>query len=107
MKKRHLNFIPLLTFITILILFFIHNEHLNQKFIIKKINSKVLKRSSWQLRTTEFYLENGLRIDSTRLNNLNLKIGDSISKASNTKKFQIYRKNDLEKYEFYQIGIAE
>jgi hypothetical protein len=97
-KKKRL--IPLLILIVMSVMFILYNEGLNQKFVNEKAESIVIKRSNWQLRTTEFYLQNGLRIDSTYKNKFDLKIGDSISKKSNTRRFKVYRKNNSGKYQF-------
>lgn len=104
MKKKYnlLRLVPMLIVIIGVIMFLVYNENLNRKFIRLEVKSIIVKRNNWQLRTTEFYLENGLRIDSTYINNFDLKIGDSISKESNTEMFKVYRKNPLGKYQFYK-----
>lgn len=84
-----------------IIIFLLYNNNLNKKFFNKKVDDVIIKRNNWQLRTSEFYLENGLRIDSTYVMPLDLKIGDSISKKSNTGRFDVYRKNNG-KYKLYK-----
>lgn len=86
--------------------FLIYNNQLNKKFILLEVNSIIIKRNNWQLRTTEFYLQNGLRIDSTFIDNFDLKIGDSISKKSNTTIFMVYRKENGT-YKFYKKNTID
>lgn len=103
MKKKYniLRLLPMFIGLVAVIIFMVYNNNLNNKFINNSVNTVVVKKSNWQLRATEFYLKNGLRIDSTYIIPLDLKIGDSISKRSNTGKFDVYRKNK-DKYEFYK-----
>ncbi|UPZ15909.1 hypothetical protein [Flavobacterium humidisoli] len=102
MKKINLFRIsPLFIVISGVTAFLIYNNQLNKKFIQLEVNSILVKRNNWQLRTTEFYLQNGLRIDSTFKDNFDLKIGDSISKESNTNIFIVYRKENG-KYKFHK-----
>lgn len=88
------------------VLFVIYNHRLNDKFTKLEVNSTVVKRDNWQLRTTEFYLQNGLRVDSNAIDNFDLKLGDSISKKDNTQSFNVYRKLNG-KYEFYTTYIIQ
>lgn len=98
--------IPLLILVVMSVMFILYNENLNRKFVNKKVESIVVKRSNWQLRTTEFYLQNGLRIDSTYKNKFDLKIGDSISKKSNTRRFKVFIKNNSGKYQLLYNFMA-
>ncbi|WP_433833418.1 hypothetical protein [Flavobacterium anhuiense] len=95
------NLIPLFIVVSGVTVFIVYNIQLNKKFIQVEVNSIIIKRNNWQLRTTEFYLKNGLRIDSTFKDNFDLKIGDSISKRPNTKTFSVYRMKNG-KYKFYK-----
>lgn len=95
-----LKVLPLIIVAIGFVLFLIYNHLLNNDFIRLEVNSTVLKRDNWQLRTTEFYLQDGLRVDSTYINNFDLKLGDSISKQGSTQSFNVYRKQNG-KYEFY------
>jgi len=88
------------------IIFVIYNHRLNDKFTKLEVNSKVVKRDNWQLRTSEFYLLNGLRIDSTYKNKFDLKVGDSITKKENNQSFKVYRKING-KYEFYKYNTIQ
>jgi len=105
--KKLFRLIPLLFVTLTIIAFLIYNQRLNQKFINQEVESVIVKRNNWQLRTTEFYLKNGLRIDSTYVDNFDLKIGDSIFKKRNTGKFKVYRKDLLNKYHFYKNYFVE
>lgn len=95
------NLVPLFIVVSGVTVFLVYNIQLNKKFIQVEVNSIIIKRNNWQLRTTEFYLKNGLRIDSTFKDHFDLKIGDSISKRPNTKTFSVYRKKNG-KYKFYR-----
>ena len=101
-----LKVLPLIIVAIGFVLFVIYNHRLSDKFTKLEVNSTVVKRDNWQLRTTEFYLQNGLRIDSTYMNNFDLKLGDSISKQDSTKSFNVYRKING-KYEFYTTYIIQ
>lgn len=98
MKSKYIKFLPIVIVVIAVVVFLVYNNHLNNRFYLEKVNSKVVKRSNWQLRTTEFYLKNGLRIDSTGILPLDIKVGDSISKEANTGKFKVYRKNNFNQY---------
>jgi len=107
MKKINVfRILPLFIVISAVTVFLMYNNQLNKKFIGLEVNSIIVKRNNWQLRTTEFYLQNGLRIDSTFKNNFDLKIGDSISKKSNTNIFSVYRKENG-KYLFYKKSAID
>jgi len=98
--------LPLIIVAIGFVLFVIYNHRLNVKFTKLEVNSTVVKRDNWQLRTTEFYLQNGLRVDSSSINNFDLKLGDSISKQDSTQSFNVYRKRNG-KYEFYITYIIK
>ncbi|QLC67635.1 hypothetical protein LPB248_15375 [Flavobacterium sp. LPB0248] len=106
-KKINLyRILPLFIIISAVTVFLIYNNQWNKKFIKLEANSIIVTRNNWQLRTTEFYLQNGLRIDSTFKDNFDLKIGDSISKKSNTNTFSVYRKeNGI--YTFYKKNAID
>lgn len=107
--KKFINILKVLPVIIVAIsfvLFVIYNHRLNDKFIKLEVNSIIVKRDNWQLRATEFYLQNGLRVDSTSLDNFDLKLGDSISKQDSTQSFDVYRKRNGT-YEFYTTYILK
>ncbi|AZA88157.1 hypothetical protein EG349_15825 [Chryseobacterium shandongense] len=93
---------PLAILIGIFSYFYFKGKNNRTKFYESKINEKIIDSSDWQKKTTEYYLENGLSIDITILDNIHLKVGDSISKQAESKKYSIYRKNQFGKYEFYK-----
>lgn len=102
MIKKAFRFIPLLVVTIGVIAFIFYNAKVNKKFISSGFESVIIKRDNWQLRTTEFYLENGLKVDSNHVNNFDLRIGDSISKKANTGVFKVYRKDVSGKHQFYK-----
>lgn len=62
--KKKINLyrvLPLFIVISTVAVFLIYNNQLNKKFILLEVNSIIVKRSNWQLRTTEFYLQNGIK----------------------------------------------
>lgn len=95
MKKKKVVswFILLSFFFGIFIYFYFVGKNNNDKLYKSKINSLIVKRNNWQVRATEFYLSNGLFLDSTYQNNHDLRIGDSIVKEANSSFYNVYRKN--------------
>ncbi len=77
------------------------------KFYERSINEKVIDSSSWQTRTIEYYLENGLSINITVLDRIDLKVGDSIVKGLQTNQFKVYRKESDGKYKFHKHYTLE
>ena len=99
-KKNIGKFYPVGVLVLIFIFFYFTGKENDNNFFSAKINSKIKTRNNWQIRATEFYLENGLRIDSTISNSIQLKIGDSIAKKANTWSFEVFRKDVIGRYEF-------
>lgn len=93
---------PLLLIVGIFFYFFLDGRINDKNFYNQSINSKIIKRSNWAVQTTYFYFDNKLQIDSNNIYNFDLKVGDSISKISKTWKFEVFRKNDFDKYEFHK-----
>lgn len=80
-KQKAIRWFILLTlFFGMFIYFYWVGKNNNDKFYKSKINSIITERNNWQVRATEFYLQNGLFLDSTYQNNYDLRIGDSIAK---------------------------
>jgi hypothetical protein len=92
---------PLYLIIIIFSFFQIRGCTNNKEFYKNSFGSIVIKRNNWQLRATEFHLDNGIRIDSAGLPGVNydLKVGDSISKFANSNEFKVYRKLKDDKFE--------
>lgn len=91
---------PILAVLCIFAFFFVKGKINDKNFYKEKLNAKIIDRKNWAEQTAYFYLENKVFIDSNDVYNFDLKIGDSISKLSNTWKFKVYRKNDNGMYEF-------
>ncbi|MGD1319007.1 hypothetical protein [Chryseobacterium sp. 2R14A] len=102
MNKKYIKFLPLVIAVIAISVYLVYANYNYARFSREKVNSKVVGRSNWQLRTTEFYLENGLQVDSTGILPYNIKVGDSISKEANSLKFKVYRKNKFQRFEFYK-----
>jgi len=94
------KFIPILPLFIILGYFYVKESLNKNNFYKNQIHSNIIRYSDWQIRTTEFYLNKGLRISSA-YNKLDLQIGDSISKDANTYIYYVYRKNSLGKFIFH------
>jgi hypothetical protein len=105
-KVNYLSLIPVFLFIIILLTLHLCGRNNINKFIQQSINCKIVKRNNWQLRATEFYLQNGLRIDSSYIQPFDVKVGDSIAKKANSKKFNVYRKV-IHEYEYLQTYDIE
>lgn len=102
-----LKLIPLLLVGIILLYFHLRGSRNFRLLYSTQVNSLIIEKNNWQVRTTEFYLDNGLRLYSTYANNYDLMIGDSISKLSNSKYYEVHRKiNDsyikMYVYEIYK-----
>jgi hypothetical protein len=83
---------PIICVFGIFLIFGIKGKINDTRFYNNKINSLIINSNNWQIRTTEFYLENGLVIYSL-LNKLDLQIGDSIVKLPKTYIYEVYRKD--------------
>ena len=102
-KFTYQQFVILVCVIVFVFLFFYFRGRINDnKFFTEKINSKVTSRNSWQGRAMEFYLDNGLRIDSSALNEIDIQIGDSIVKDANSWYFKVFKKNTIGHYSYYK-----
>lgn len=94
--QKAIRWVILLTvFFGIFVYFYCVGKINNDTFFESKVNSLIVKRNNWQVRATEFYLSNGLFLDSTYQNNHDLRIGDSIAKEANSSFYKVYRKNHL------------
>ncbi|MFC4476487.1 hypothetical protein [Flavobacterium chungangensis] len=67
-----------------------------------KINAKIIRIYNYENKSLEFYYDKDYCVTSSLTNRDTLKIGDSISKESNTGVFKVYRKNPSGKYQFYK-----
>lgn len=92
---------PLGILIGIFLYFYWIGRDNKKQFYDSILNEKIIASNDWQKRTIEYYLENGLSINITVLDSIDLKIGDSIVKESNTNHFKIYRKESKGVYTFY------
>ncbi|MGE8555709.1 MAG: hypothetical protein ACN6OB_17460 [Chryseobacterium jejuense] len=102
--KNYYRFIPILLGLLAFSYFYLYKFVYigNKKFKESSINGKIIDSSNWAKRSTFYYLKDGLSIELSALDSLHLKIGDSILKEPNTTKFNVYRKNKENKYEFYK-----
>lgn len=103
MKKKMVINIFIILIVILPIMFTIIRSKKNMKnFYVSNINSKVISYSDWQENSREYHLRNGLYIVLKISDTGKIKIGDSVSKGSNTYEYQIYRKNSVGKYEFFK-----
>ncbi len=106
MKKKMVINIFIILIVILPIMFTIIRSKKNMKnFYVSNINSKVISYSDWQANSREYHLRNGLYIVLKISDTGKIKIGDSISKRSNTYEYQIYRRNGLQRYELYKQKI--
>ena len=98
---------PVALFFLIPLFFWIRGKLNDNKFFPQKINSKIISRNNWQIRTTEFTMDNGLRIDSSIINEVDLQIGDSITKEANSWYFIVFKKDFDGKYKLSKSYIFE
>lgn len=70
---------------------FYKNRQYNRDFFKKPVHSIIERRDNWQLRATSFYLNDGTRIDSSAMEKIDLHVGDSIDKKSNSLSYNVYR----------------
>ena len=86
--------IALFCFFGIIATFGIYGYRNTAKFYDSSLHSIIVKRSKSQQKSTEFYLDNEIFIDSVvGIAEYDLKLGDSIVKKGKTFQFDVYRKN--------------
>ncbi len=104
-KNMVINIFVILIVLAPIIFSIIREKKNKEKLYENQINSKVMSHSDWQTNSREYYLRNGLYISLNINDTAEIKIGDSISKRSNTYEYQIYRRNGLQRYELYKQKI--
>ena len=70
-------------------------------FYEQSFSSVVVKSNSYQGRSVEYHLENGLKIYFLPPVDGKIMIGDSVRKEKNTYQYEVYRKNDEGVYVFF------
>ena len=80
--------VPFLFFIPLQIL----GNKQRQKFYKSKINSTIINSSDSEKKVVEYYLPNDLEIDVSVVENINIKVGDFISKDIVSWEYQVYKK---------------
>jgi hypothetical protein len=78
-----------------------------QKFYKAKINSTIINSSDLEKKVVEYYLTNDLEIDVSVVEDINIKVGDSISKDKESWEYKVYIKNKDNTFEFYKTYIME
>jgi hypothetical protein len=113
-EKMKLNRKSPLVFILIFLLpflFFVPFQILGnkqrQKFHKAKINSTIISSSDLGKKVVEYYLPNDLEIDVSLVEDINIKVGDSISKDVESWEYKVYKKNADNTFEFYKTYIME
>ncbi|KAA2220659.1 hypothetical protein [Chryseobacterium sediminis] len=98
--KTFYRFLPILLGLVVFGYFYLYKlVYLgNKRFKENSINERIIDSNNWPKRSTFYYLKGGLSIELSVLDSLHLKIGDSISKEANTTEFNVYRKNNKDKY---------
>ena len=94
------NVIPFFILFGILIFLDINHRINNNKFYEKSFHSQVVDCKNYGKEdNANFLLNNDLYIYSM-VGDLDIKLGDSIIKESNTYKYKVYRKNEYGKYNY-------
>ena len=88
--------------IVFFLVFYLIGKKERDNFYISEINSKIIICSDPQKKVVEYYLPNDLQIDVTVVDDIDIKVGDSISKKAQTSKYSVYKKNDKGKYVFFK-----
>lgn len=70
-------------------------------FYEQSFSALVIKSNSYQGRSVEFHLENGLKVYFLPPVDGKIMIGDSVRKEENTYQYDVYRKNDEGEYVFF------
>lgn len=84
------------------VIYTLYKERKNTKeFYNNEFSSKVVSSNSYEGRTIEFHLENGLKLYFFPPVNNKVIIGDIIQKKSETSLYNVLRKNKNGKYEFH------
>ena len=101
--KKYLKYIPIILTLIIFTYFYIYKYVYlnNQHFYCGNINAKIIKIENYQNKSLQFYYDGKYCITTIDTKNDTLKIGDSISKKSQTAKFNVFRKVG-ENYQLYR-----
>lgn len=99
---KYKDFLILIAIPIILSIFYYIGKSNDDQFYKVKINSIIISRSTWREIAVGFYMDNGLRIDSSALNEINIQIGDSIAKDAKSWNFKVFKKNIIGGYEYYE-----
>ena len=103
MKKITFWNLFVILFIPIILLILYINGKINEdKFFKAKINSQITSKSTWAVKATYFYMDNGLSIDSSAFNEFDIQLGDSIVKDANSWYFKVFKKNLIGHYDYYK-----
>jgi hypothetical protein len=71
-------------------------------FVKNKINAKIVRVYNYENKSLQFYYDENYCITTTVTKGDTLIIGDSIVKEMNAVVFDVFRKNKLNKYEFFK-----
>ncbi|GEM_PF-1172844 len=101
--KKYLKYIPIILTLILFTYFYIYKYVYinNQHFYRGNIHAKIIKIENYQNKSIQFYYDDKYCITTTDTKNDTLKIGDSISKKSQTAKFDVFRKLGG-KYQLYK-----
>ena len=78
-----------------------------QKFYKAKINSTIINSTDLEKKVVEYYLPNDLEIDVSVVEDINMKVGDSISKDKESWEYKVYKKNTANTFTFYKTYVME
>ena len=69
-------------------------------FFQTEINSKIVKSNDWQMKSIDYYLEDGIKLNFLNTGLNKIAIGDSVSKEPNTFYYKVYRRQ-TDHYTFF------
>lgn len=72
-----------------------------KEFYMKAFTSKVVSSNSFEGRTIEFHLDNGLKLYFLPPINEKIAIGDSVEKNKQTYEYNVYKKDKSNEYKYY------
>lgn len=87
--------------------FYLIGKKERDDFCKNEINSKITSCSNPQKKVVEYYLPNNLQIDVSVVDEIDIKVGDSISKKKQTSEYSVYKKNEKGKYYFFKLYDIE
>ena len=108
MFQKKIFFIGRILFVLVIALYFFKKSKIrddleiknNERFFKEGFSTIVISSNTYLGRSFEYQLGNGLKVYFLINNGAKLIKGDSVYKEENTYLYKVYRKNEINKYEF-------